>query len=89
VTERFSKTEATRRVRQVLQAEQWVTAGRRVEVSELSGWTVSLTKITPEMCSHNAEFRVLLSTVGTWGELRDQFRMNIGNPDTPAFLVTQ
>ena len=87
MTDTFTKSAAIKRVRQVIASQQWQTKGRRIEVSDLNGCTDPLTRIGAKHCKHNAEFRVLMSTVGRNGELQDIFRMNIGNADAPAFLV--
>lgn len=83
----FTKSVAIKRVRQVI-ATQWEnTKGFRIEIADLMGCTDPLTNIEPKHWRYDAEFRVLLSTRGRDAELRDMFRMNIGNPTTPAHLV--
>ena len=88
----FTKTEAIRRVRQLIKDQEWKTRGRKLEVQYVAtpgqypdGITYPLTEgLQPEHLEHNAEFRILLSTRGEWAELRDAFRLNLGTPNTPA-----
>jgi len=83
----FSKSEAIKRVREVI-ATQWTnTKGYRIEIADLMGCTDPLSNLEPKHWRYDAEFRVLRSTRGRDAELRDMFRMNIGNPTTPPHLV--
>jgi hypothetical protein len=84
----FGKTEALRRVRQVIKTEWPKTLGYRIEVQTLDGHIYSLRNgLEPAQRTHNAEFRIMKSTCGEWAELRDMFRMNIGTTDQPAHAV--
>lgn len=94
----FTKTEAARRVRSMITEQKWNTKGRRVEIQYIAntpgtypdGITYPLSSgLEPAHLQHAAEFRVLLSTRGTWAELQDVFRMNIGTPTTPPHLATR
>lgn len=94
----FTKTEAARRVRDMIRAQEWNTKGRRVEIQYVAatpgaypdGITYPLSAgLERAHLEHGAELRVLLSTRGTWAELQDAFRMNLGTPETPAYLVTR
>jgi len=87
MTTAFSRTAAVKRIR-ALAATQWrTTKGYRIEISDLNGVTESLRHLSAKHCQHHAEFRVMLSCTGRDAELRDMFRMNIGDADTPAWVV--
>jgi hypothetical protein len=90
----FTKTEGTRRVHKMIRAQKWQTRGRKIEIQYNGqtpggpdGHTYPLCAgLDPAHLAHGATFRVLLSTLGEWAELRDLFTMNIGTPQTPPHL---
>jgi len=83
----FTKTAAQKRIRELARQQWRTTRGRRIEIQQLNGWTDSL-KNLPNTCrAHNAEFRVMLSTMSRDAELLDMFRMNLGTDTTPAYVV--
>ncbi len=84
----FSKTAAIKRIRALAAAEFGNTLGYKIEVQDLNGCTDSLRNLSLQHCVHNAEFRVMKSTCSRDAELRDMFRMNIGDETTAAFVMT-
>lgn len=87
MTATFSKSEAVKRIRALAAAEFIKTKGYKIEVQDLNGLTDSLRNLPLTYCEHHAEFRVMKSTLGRDAELRDMFRMNIGDDNTPASVV--
>jgi len=87
MTDTFSKSAAMKRIRALAAVEFGTTKGFKIEVADLNGCTDSLRNLPAEFCKHHAQFRVMKSTTGTWAELRDQFRMSIGDDITPAHEV--
>ena len=87
MTDRFSKSAAIKRIRALAAVEFGTTKGYKIEVQDLNGVTDSLSDLPEEMCKHGAEFRVMKSTLSRDAELRDMFRMNIGDANTAASAV--
>lgn len=87
MTDTFSRSAAVKRIRALAAVEFGNTKGFKIEVQDLHGVTDSLRHLPLSHCQHNAEFRVMKSTLSRDAELRDMFRMNIGDANTPAWVV--
>lgn len=87
MTDTFSRSAAVKRIRALAAVEFGNTRGFKIEVQDINGCTDSLRDLSADHCKHHAEFRVMKSTLGRDAELRDMFRMNIGDQTTPAFVV--
>jgi len=87
MTDRFSRSAAVKRIRALAAVEFGTTKGYKIEVQDINGVTDSLRNLPAEMCKYGAEFRVMKSTMSRDAELRDMFRMNIGDANTPASVV--